>query len=251
MAKIEHKLYKGNVSIFFEERDWGGNKIHVYTKADGVKPLSVTKVTGTVDKSNALIIWATRLMAKYLTENFLGKLLTEDALVIALKEWRKAKDEAADVGSMAHDWIEQHIKGLKPAMPENPAVMNCVSAYLKWEGENKIKWLKNESLVYSKKHDYVGKFDAIAKIKGKTYLIDYKSSKGLYPEFYLQTAGYQLAYEEEFGKCIDGRILLHLGKEDGAFEHREIGDYEKDRDAFIGLLVTKKRLVELDTWGKE
>lgn len=251
MAQIEYKLYKGKVSIFFEERDWGGNKIHVYKKADGTKPLSVTKVTGTIDKSNALIIWAIRLMAKYLNENFIGKVLEAAHIEIASKEWRKAKDEAADVGTMAHDWIEQHIKGLNPPMPENAAVMNCVSAYLKWEGENKIRWLKNEAIVYSKKYDYVGKFDAIAKIKGKTYLIDYKSSKGLYPEFYLQTAGYQIAYEEEHGKCIDGRILLHLGKEDGAFEHREIDDYEKDKAAFLGLLVVKKRLVELDTWGKE
>jgi hypothetical protein len=247
--KTEYKLYDGKVIIFFEEKDWGGNKIHVYTKVDGVKPMSVTKVTGTIDKSNFLIPWAIRLMGQYLKE--LKQVITHTEIDLATKEWRKAKEEAADVGTLAHDWIEQHIKGLNPEMPTHPSVMNCVSAYLKWEGDQKIKWLHNEKIVYSKKHDYVGKLDAICKIKGKTYLIDYKSSKGLYPEFYLQTAGYQLAYEEENGKSIDGRILLHLGKEDGAFEAREIGEYEKDKKAFVGLLVTKKRLIELERYGKD
>jgi CRISPR/Cas system-associated exonuclease Cas4 (RecB family) len=239
------KLYKGTISIGFEEREWNGNKVHKYTKENGDIPLSVTKVTGTVDKSPFLIPWAIRLMGEYLLEKENGKIITPEIVEEAKKKWREAKEEAADIGSAAHDWIEQHIKGKNPAMPENEKVLNCVNAYLKWEKENKIKWVVNEGLVYSKKYDFVGKLDAIAKINGKTYLIDYKSSKGIYEEFYLQTAGYQLAYEEEHGKCIDGRILLHLGKEDGAFEHREILDYEKDKKGFIGLLATKKRLEEL------
>lgn len=240
-----YKLYGGKVSIGFEEREWNGNKIHKYTMEDGRVPLSVTKVTGTIDKSPFLIPWAIRLMGEYLLEKENGKTVTVEMVEEAKNKWREAKEEAADIGSAAHDWIEQYIKGKKPAMPENDKVMNCVSAYLKWEKGLKIKWVVNEGLVYSRKHDYVGKMDAIAIIGGQKYLIDYKSSKGIYEEFYLQTAGYQIAYEEEFGKCIDGRILLHLGKEDGAFEHREISDYKKDAEAFIGLLKTKKRLEEL------
>jgi len=247
--KTELNLYDGKIKVFFEERDWGGNKIHCYTDAKNNKLISVTKVTSTIDKSNALIIWATRLMAKYLTDNFVGKMLTPEALVTALKEWRKAKEEAADIGTQIHDWIEQKIKGLEPAMPENDNVKNGVFAFLKWQNENKIKFVANEQIVYSKKHKFIGKFDAIIEIKGKKYLIDYKSSKGLYPEFYLQTSAYQLAYEEEHGKCIDGRILIHLGKDDGVFEAREINDYEADKKAFLGLLEVKRRLMQLDTYG--
>lgn len=242
------KMYGGKVVINFTERDWAGKKIHVYTGKNGEKILSVTGVTGTIDKSNALIPWATKLMGKYLSDNFLGKILTGEALEVSLKEWRKEKSEAADIGTAIHDWIRAKIKGEEPAIPEDDKVRNGVIAFLKWTGETKIKWLESEKIVYSKKHDYVGTLDAIAKIGGKKYLIDYKSSKGLYPEFYLQTAGYQIAYEEEHGQSIDGRILIHLGKEDGAFEAREIGDYEEDRDAFLGLLKTKKRLQVLDTW---
>ena len=247
---MEYKLYKGKVTINFEEKDWGGKKIHSYTDSKGKKLLSVTEVTGTIDKSNALIIWATRLMGKYLLDNFLDKNLTNEAVEISFREWRKAKEKAADIGSSIHNWIEMKIKGLEPAIPEDDKVKNGVLAFLKWQNENNIKWLENEKIVYSKKYNYIGKLDAIAKIKGKTYLIDYKSGKAIYPEFYLQTAGYQLAYEEEHGKKIDGRMLIHLGKEDGAFECKEVDDYKKDSEAFLGLLKTKKRLIELDTYGK-
>ena len=245
------KLYKGKVIVNFEERDWGGKKIHSYTASKGDKIISVTKVTGRIDKSNALIIWATRLMAKFLSDNFLGKILTESAIGESLKKWRDAKEEAADIGTAIHDWIEAKIKGLEPDIPADDKVKNGVLAFLKWQNENKIKWLENEKIVYSKKHHYIGKLDAVAKIGGKIYLIDYKSSKKIYPEFYLQTAAYQLAYEEEHGKSIiDGRILLHLGKEDGVFENREIGEYEKDATAFIGLLTTANRLNELEKDNK-
>jgi CRISPR/Cas system-associated exonuclease Cas4 (RecB family) len=243
------EMYGGKVLINFTERDWGGNKIHCYTDSKGNKLISVTKITGTIDKSNALIIWATRLMGKYLLDNLKGKTIDEQVVEMAQKEWRKAKDEAADIGTQIHDWIEMKIKGLEPTMPENDKVKNGVFAFLKWQNENKIKFIANEQIVYSKKYNFVGKFDAIIEIKKKKYLIDYKSSKAIYPEFYLQTAAYQLAYEEEHGKTIDGRILIHLGKDDGVFESIEINDYEKDKKAFIGLLETKKRLIELDNYG--
>lgn len=251
MAKEIIKLYKGKVEIGFEERDWGGKKIHCYTDSKGGKLLSVTGITGTIDKSNFLIPWAIKLMGKYLTDNFIGKLLSIGEIEIAQSKWRTAKEEAADIGTAIHEWIDMKVRGENPEIPDNEKTKNGVLAFLKWTNENKIKWLENEKIVYSKKYNYVGTLDAIAKIKGKTFLVDYKSSKGIYPEFYLQTAGYQLAYEEENGKFIDGRILLHLGKEDGVFEHREIDEYEKDKKAFLGLLETKKRLVELDNYGKQ
>ena len=244
------KLYKGKVEISFTERDWGGNKIHIYKDAKGNKLVSVTGITKTIDKSNFLIPWAIKLMGKYLTINFLGKNLTEEGVETATREWRKVKEEAADIGSAIHDWIEQKVKGLEPVIPADDNVKNGVLAFLKWTNETKIKWLETERLVYSKKHNFVGTLDAIAKIGGKTYLIDYKSGKGIYPEFYLQTAGYALAFEEETGKELDGRILLHLGKTDGAFEHREIDDYEKDKKAFLGLWEAKKRLIELEANNK-
>src|SRR3990170_4434209 len=39
-------------------------------------------------------------------------------------------------------------------------------------------------------HGYAGTLDAIAKIAGETWLIDYKTSKGVYPETALQLAAY-------------------------------------------------------------
>jgi hypothetical protein len=44
-------------------------------------------------------------------------------------------------------------------------------------------------MVYSH-HGYAGTLDAIVRIAGETWLLDYKTSKGVYPETALQLAAY-------------------------------------------------------------
>jgi hypothetical protein len=88
----------------------------------------------------------------------------------------------------------------------------------------------------------------LALVDGKLSVLDWKSSKGCYPEFHLQTAAYVLAWEEEHGvlanehaRQVKFRYLVRLGKEDGEFEVTKIPryDYKKwkaDKDAFLATL---------------
>jgi len=102
-------------------------------------------------------------------------------------------------------------------------------------------------MVYSKKHDYVGLLDLIAIIDKKKYLVDYKTSKGIYSDAYFQVAAYRNAYEEETGEKLDGTLILHFNKENGEFaiHERPEEDYQKDLSAFLGALAVKKRKKEL------
>lgn len=248
MEKI--KLYNGKVTITFTERDWNGKKIHSYTDEKGNKLISVTGITGLVDKSNALIPWAVRLMGEYLLQTANGQTITEELIEVAKKKWRESKEEAADIGTAIHDWVEQKIKGLEPAMPKDEKVRNGALAALKWLGSHKIKITNTESIVYSKKYGYVGKcdWDGIDEEDDAFVIGDHKSSKGIYTDQRYQLAGYWNAKEEEFPKRKFKRgYIVKYGKENGEFEVLEISrsEYLKDRKAFLGLLKAKRRELEL------
>jgi hypothetical protein len=246
----EIKLYNGKVTITFTERDWNGKKIHSYTDEKGNKLLSVTSITGLVDKSGPLMYWATDLMGKYLFDNYNGKPINQEILQEAKKKYKEAKQEAADIGTAIHDWVEQKIKGLEPAMPKNEKVRNGAMAALKWLASHKIEITHTERIVYSKKYGYVGKcdWDGIDKDDNELVIGDHKSSKGIYPEMFMQLSAYWKATEEETGKKYKRGYIVKYGKDDGEFEVKEISrtDNEKNFKAFLGLLSTKKRLNEMN-----
>ena len=194
------ELYNGTVKIDFEERDWAGNKIHRYTDMDGKKIESNTGATGIVDKSTPLMWWATKLMGLYLLQNYESKPIDFEIIETAKKKWRDAKEEAADIGTEIHEWIDGWITSKKaPAIPEKKEVRNGIAAFLDWFKKSNLEFISNERIVYSKKNNVIGKLDAISYDLDDKYLSldDFKSSKGIYEEMVLQTAGYLMMIEEE------------------------------------------------------
>lgn len=132
---------------------------------------------------------------------------------------------------------------------EPPEVNRCVSAGLDWIASRKVAFLHQECPIYSRRYKYSGRLDGLALVDDVPTLFDWKSSKGVYPEFRLQTAAYVHAWEEEHpDQRIEQRILVRLGKEDGAFEPhvypRET--LRKDFDAFLGAQKLHKRLNDLE-----
>ncbi len=217
---ILFKLYKGKVEgKFFPDSHqyWIGDK----------RPASVTGILGIVDKSRPLVIWATELMRDYLLEK---KQITEADIYKASTLHEEKKKEAADLGSKIHDWIEQHAKGKNPEMPEEKEVQIGVTSFLQWKEENKVSIISSERVVYSKKHDYIGKMDLECRVNGKLCLIDIKSSNGLYNTYNLQTAAYVMADEEESNRKYKGRWLIRVAKET---EKEYIARMKKKNDARI------------------
>lgn len=247
-------LYKGKVIIDF----FGDGPFHYY-KRRGQKDtiVSVTSAVGIVDKSQALIYWAIGLTKQYL-HNLLDELIScKDGAKIAAwieeagKQHTIAKEEAADLGTQVHDWVDRYTSA-KPkeradmVKSENlkkldERVVNGIMAFLRWIKTYKVEFLENEKLVYSLKHDYVGLLDAKAKINGKLALVDYKTSKGVYTTYRYQTAAYLKADEEESGVKYQERWILKFGKEDGEFEAYKVNDIEEDFKAFLACLAVKKR----------
>jgi CRISPR/Cas system-associated exonuclease Cas4 (RecB family) len=237
----EYKLYGGKTTIKFDDQR------HIFYDPKGESLTSVTGATGVVDKSGALMGWTAKTMGLYLLEEAKkgNDKITEDLVNQAKKEYRRLKQEAADLGTEIHSWVSEWIKGKKPSMPENEKVVNGITAFLKFQKEHQIKWLETERIIYSKKHAYAGILDAIGEMEGKLTLVDFKSSNAIYDEMRFQVAGYQIAYEEEMKKDIEKRVIIRFGKEDGQFEVFDLGKDGKDKQVFLACLKIKKRLDEL------
>lgn len=215
MADFEtFALYKGKIQVKF----FPGS--HAYY-VNGKRKTGVTTYLGIIDKSRALVIWATELYRDFLLDTLATGPITEQDIQDGCGLHEVRKQQAADLGTKIHDWCEHYIKHkLKvrgyenaPEMPDEKAVQIGVTAFLEWAGEHEVEFVSSERVVYSKKHDFIGKMDIEARIDGKLCLVDLKSSNGLYNTVRLQTAAYVMADEEESGRKYKGRWAIRLAKE--------------------------------------
>ena len=217
---IEGSLYGGKVLYrFFPDT-------HIYMfsvkGAPYKRKTGSTTYLGVKDKSTALGIWQQTMTADFLLKKIAeGVKINEDVAIEAVIQNDIAKDEAADIGSEMHEWLEKYIKfKLKtkgyneiPEIPNSPEATNGVNAFLQWEKENKPKYISSERIVYSMKNDCSGTLDLEAVIDGVTCLVDFKSSNGLYNTVRAQTASYARFDEEERKKKVyGGRWALRFSK---------------------------------------
>lgn len=202
---IDFELYKGKVKgRFFPDS-------HIYM-IDGKRKTGVTTYISIIDKSRPLIIWATELMRDHLLP-LLETGITAEHILEATGLHEVRKKEAASIDDEVHGWIENYVQGKAADMPSTKEAQIGVNAFLDWESENKVKFLSSERVVYSRKHDYIGKMDIEAKVNGKLCLIDIKTANGLYNTNGMQTAAYVMADQEESNRKYAGRWLIRLAKE--------------------------------------
>ncbi len=199
---------------------------------------SVTTILGILEKP-ALIQWAANCAVDHITDNIVDFLTSPEETKRILDEARRAhtqkKDAAADKGTMAHEWIEQWITtGEQPPLPDDEDVCNALDALGDWAKEVNLVPLESEVRVFHPQYRYAGRFDLIATLKqGKqrkprTYLIDIKTSNGIYDTMLYQLAAYEEAYRVCDGRRkIDGRGIIRLNKKTGKPEWKEYSDSEE------------------------
>ena len=250
---LQKKLYNDKVIVNFYPNS------HFY-KINNERKISVTAITGIIDKSRPLIYWAVGLMRDYLNEQLEnGEIINSAFIIEGSKQHTKFLKKAGDLGTQVHDWCEQFAKAKmnKTELPKidktfPKEVILGINAFLDWYNKNKVKFIEIERLVYSKKYDYCGFFDVLAKVNGKICLIDYKTYKENpdyefkgYPEHKFQVAGYIEAYEEETKKSIDKGTILYFDKITGKFKEMDCGNLKEHRKTFLACLKVKKALVKI------
>jgi hypothetical protein len=219
---------------------------------------SVTGIIGMKDKSGALVPWAVGQMTERV-KTLLGEgdetwdretLLA--VLETAQETWRNERQKAADIGSLAHRVLEARLLGSSITLPITadsllapnltPEMVklanNAISAGLRYLDEHSVRVIQAEAPRWSPTYGFIGTGDLIAEIDGKLSILDWKTSKRLYPTVFLQLAAYQQAYQEEHpGQQILQRVAVNIGR-DGELtvESRDNATFERDLRMFLALL---------------
>lgn len=159
--------------INFEHKD--------YLTTDGKKLPSVTTILKVMNKPE-LVEWA----------NMMG---------YKRQSVRKILDESAIIGTLVHYMIEQKCKKkpvplyLNKLAPEPDVVLHCFKLFKNWYKDyGKPKFLYNELRLQN--NEIGGCIDSICKIGDDYILLDFKTSKKIYPSMFLQIAGYYILLKD-------------------------------------------------------
>lgn len=143
-------------------------------------------------------------------------------------DYRKARDEAADVGSLIHDAVDLVLKHGKPAdevretfLAEAGAeVVVGFDSFCEWYEQVRFEPLATEVSLVSEKHGFGGTFDALGRVGDRLALADWKSGR-CYPDQHApQLAAYCALWEEHHpDERVERFYILRFDKNTGSFMH--------------------------------
>jgi hypothetical protein len=238
-------------------------------RPDAIYQPGVTTIIKMKDKSGPLCYWTAQMCEAYalhkiaeLQRNLVAnggeslESVSLDFVYETLAEMRfhyKAVARgASDVGKAVHEYLHRHLAAVafgtdEPARPEPvdefteemvEQANNAIDAGLEFFDAHKVRPITMEQPVWSATYGYVGTDDFIGFVDDELCTLDYKTSKSLYPEVWLQTAAYQHAYQEEHPRAqIQCRWGINVGKDGALYAERRGAElFAADFKAFLGLL---------------
>ena len=244
----KYKLYDNKIELSFDEV-----KHRYYVNGKVVQ--GVTSILNILGKP-ALLPWAINqamdvIKSQITPGHQFDEIEIEETIKEAKMAYKKNSGKAATIGTKVHEWIENFVKKEEVAEVINPEMQSAIDQFMEFGNTYDVKFKASEQKVYSKEYEYAGTFDGIIEInKGNAtispgiYLMDIKTSKGIYPEYWLQLGAYYQAIKEEKPKTIiDGGAIIKCGK-DGTLEvaTRTKKELIEDQEAFLSLLKVSKWL---------
>ena len=185
-----------------------------YHLADGTQVPGGSTICKIGDDAGALIHWAWNLGREG-------------------KDYRKERDKAADIGTIAHFLIECYLNGQVADLEDYiqsdiDKALVCYNKFADWWHEQNLEKVATEIQLVNEPYKYGGTIDLIANDKdGNHILIDFKTSKKISDSYWRQCAGYAALWNQNGWEgdidAEDHRITNHaivrIGKEDeGDFE---------------------------------
>lgn len=212
---------------------------------------SVTQILGVLDKP-ALVWWGmtTGVEGVCKLANLLGDELdfTDPAGVVSLLTANKmtvnhVRDQAGSRGTGVHDAAQSWATERKVLRPQQFPIeeRGYVRGFTEFLLDHRPEFLETEVTVGSAEHSFAGRFDTLARLDERLVLLDYKTSKRIYPEQFLQLSGYELARLEMGAEASDGQMVLRLAP-DGSYE---LAESYATGDMFLGVKAAYDALQQL------
>lgn len=161
------------------------------------------------------------------------------------KDWKAVRDSAGDIGTLVHYLIMCHLTGQGPDTSEYSAqaidqAESCLIRFWDWEKQHTLKGIIIETPLVSELFQFGGTPDWYGELDGIPTLLDFKTSKGIYAEFFYQLGAYEVLLKEQ-GHWVDQARILRIGKEDNeGFEERVMDNLDQQLLVFQHCLAIYK-----------
>lgn len=194
----------------------------VYKTSDGKRVPGVTTVTGIIAKPY-LVAWANRLGLEGVDST-------------------KYRDQAAEVGTVAHLMVQHYLQAADPDLSDYPEGLvslaeNSLLSFFEWEKAHSLTPILLETPLVSERYRFGGTVDCYGELDGILTLLDFKTSKGVYDEHKVQVAGGYSLLLEENGYAVEGVRILRIGRDETeGFDDVRIMDVTACQRAFLAAL---------------
>jgi hypothetical protein len=180
------------------------SKAHtVYKLKDG------TRVPGTTTITGGELGWNKQVLVSWANKKGLEGIETS-----------KFVDNLAEIGTLAHQLVLDHFLKKETdtsdySKNQIDAARNCLDSYWNWEKGKTIETRLLETPLVSEQFKFGGTLDCYALIDGKLTLLDFKTGKGIYDEYFVQVAGGYLLLLEENGMAVESIQILNIPRSEG------------------------------------
>ena len=198
------------------------SKAHVvYKLKDGTRVAGTTTITGLLNKAQ-LVAWANRLGLEGIDST-------------------KYVDESAKIGTLAHEMIQAHIQKMEInkrafSAEQIDLAENSLISFFNYTAQHHIEPIICEVPMVSERYKYGGTVDCYCKLDGEPTLLDFKTGKAIYPEYFVQLSAYKNILEEA-GYEVKTCKILRVGRDETeGFEERTVTDTRDYFTIFLDLL---------------
>jgi len=156
-------------------------------------------------------------------KNSIGLIIWSNKLGLEGKSYHQEINKAADIGTNVHELAQSHIEGIVYELPRDETVLKCFYKFLEWWNEysKDCEVIFCEQSFTSKLYQYGGTADLLVKKDDEYILVDFKTSKDIYPDFVIQGSAYKQMIEEKYNYKISKFIVARFGKDTDDFQIKE------------------------------
>ncbi len=171
----------------------------IYKTADCKRVPGVTTVLGVLNKP-ALVSWANRLGLEGIDSS-------------------RYVDKLASIGSLAHEMILAELQGQQldysaHSAEEVERAGNALRSYHAWREQHFLEPVLLETPLVSETHRFGGTPDFYGDVDGIPTLLDFKTSRGIYREHFIQVAAYRWLIEDT-GRPVHRVCILQIPRTEG------------------------------------
>ncbi|GAG11428.1 unnamed protein product, partial [marine sediment metagenome] len=181
---------------------------------DDLRVPGVSTVCGVIDKSGPLMWWAADLARKGI-------------------DYMTYRDELAEAGRLVHDMILAYFLGMEVDTYQNSQwaidkAKNSFKSFENFISKYEVEPIEVEHELISPKHLFGGRMDFYGKLDGVRTLMDFKTGKRIYDDYFFQSGGYAILLDE-FDFPVDQYVILNIPRSKG--ESFEVAFLQKMKPA--------------------